>query len=263
MPTAPPFPNISVVYLLWAPHGPSHVQRFAAAYQRHSAGISHNLVVAACGATDDDDLAAVLVPLASLAPQVEVFDGPRIDLQTYQEAVHRLPATDCFVFMNSYCEPLANGWVKLLADAAADDDVGIVGPGGSFESFSSSAPFPLGLLYLPAYSRFPNPHVRTSCFALSRSSIELVKWPVVTKKAQAHKLESGRNSISRQLQKLGRRPLVVGANGQRYEQSQWRDSQTFRSGQQQNLLVADLRSRDFDEADTERREYLARIAWER
>jgi hypothetical protein len=51
--------------------------------------------------------------------------------------------------------------------------------------------------------------------------------------------------MTRQIYRMGLRPLVVGKDGEGYERERWRESLTFRSGDQRNLLVEDNRSREF------------------
>ncbi len=73
-------------------------------------------------------------------------------------------------------------------------------------------------------------------------------WPEVGTKRGAWALESGRRSITRQVWERGLETLVVGRDGQAYERDRWFDSATFRSGGQRNLLIADNRTRQFDDA---------------
>jgi hypothetical protein len=256
-----PGPATSVVYLLWAPLGPEIVQRFVDSYAQHPAGAEHRLVIAACGESADAPLEPLLAKFAALEHEVAHFDGPRIDLQTYFEVVGRDHSSQEFVFMNSYCRPLSGNWLKIFLDGLRTDGVGIVGAGGTYETIVRNMRWPLGLRYFWAFNGFPNPHVRTSCFAISRKSIGLIDWPEVRTKRDAWKFESGRKSITRQLAGEGLRALVVGRDGKRYEVDDWRQSETFRSGEQQNLLVADLRSDDYAQADAAERARLAKFAW--
>ena len=52
----------------------------------------------------------------------------------------------------------------------------------------------------------------------------------------------------------GERALVVGRDGEAYAPERWPESATFRSGGQANLLVADNRTRQWEEADAAERE---------
>jgi hypothetical protein len=54
---------------------------------------------------------------------------------------------------------------------------------------------------------------------------------------------------------------VVDRHGKLFTQEGWPASRTFRSGQQEGLLVADNRTDDFASGPPERREMLARLAF--
>jgi len=56
---------------------------------------------------------------------------------------------------------------------------------------------------------------------------------------------------------------VAGRDGRVYGSEEWPASRTFRSGEQDNLLVADNRTEQYHAADPTRRGELARFAWGR
>jgi hypothetical protein len=61
--------------------------------------------------------------------------------------------------------------------------------------------------------------------------------------------------------RAGLRPLVVGKDGRCYEKEEWHTSNTFWQGDQQNLLVADNQTNDYQNGSAERRLFLSRYAW--
>ncbi|MGK2877390.1 MAG: hypothetical protein ACSLFF_02250 [Solirubrobacterales bacterium] len=253
-----------LTYLLWAPFGAGRVDPFVESYSEFAAGIDHELVVAACGDTAETPVAPLLESFAAIPHTVEHFHGERTDLKTYRELVDRRPDANEFVFCNSYSRVLAPNWLNILVGALHEPGVGIVGPGGSFETPVNSLRFYAGLLYLPTFPTFPNPHVRTSCFAITRSSIEQTRWtPEIKTKRATYRLEGGRQSLTRQLQKVGLRPIVVGRDGKSYEIDEWSKSATFRAGGQRNLLVSDLRTENYDDGDDAEKAWLAGLAWGR
>jgi hypothetical protein len=252
---------LDVAYLLWAPFGPAFPRRFREHYERFAAGSEHRLVIAVSGHSDRYELEPLLAEFAGLAHEVEEFPGPSIDLGTYRQLVDRRADSDRFVFMNSYCRPLEADWLATFDANLLDDRVGVVGPGGSLESFVTSAPWPLRLWNRRRFTRFPNPHIRTSCFALRRDALELIDWPQIDSKKQAWMFETGRRSITRQLQDHGLEPIVVGRGAGRFTVDEWAASRTFRSGDQENLLIADLRTDDYAEAGSAGRARLGRFAW--
>ena len=60
--------------------------------------------------------------------------------------------------------------------------------------------------------------------------------------------ECGLSSMTRQFGEMNLDAVVVGRDGRGYLKESWNDSHTFRSGEQGNLLIADNRTRDFEES---------------
>lgn len=250
-----------MTYLLWAPMGPGHVERFAEAWRAHPAGIDHELVIAACPGPEGAELAPVLAPLEGIEHTVEVFEGERIDLQTYRELIAMRPQTPEFVFGNSYIRPLADDWLRKLVEALRAPGVGLAGPGGSYESLVRELSWPLSWIYAARHPGYPNPHIRTSCFAINRVGLAAARWGKVGSKAAAYRLEGGRGSLTRSVRKAGLEAVVVSRDGSAHGVDDWRASHTFRSGGQREMLVADLRTDDYENADARTRAALECSAW--
>ncbi len=249
-----------VIYLVWAPLGLEPLERFAGSYRAHPARQPHRLVLVLKGVTDR--------PLASRCAELadelgaDRLDVPAtgLDLDTYAEAAQRLDG-DRFCFLNSSSEILADSWLASMAGAFEPPSVGLVGATGSHESALSAAPRPLRPFLRHRYPGFPNAHVRTNAFMLDRELMLSLHWPGVERKRRALELESGTGSITRQVTERGLQALVVGRNGRHYGPADWQASHTFRSGSQENLLIADNRTRQYAEVDLKRRTELARMAW--
>ena len=73
--------------------------------------------------------------------------------------------------------------------------------------------------------------------------------------------ESGRESISRRIASRGLDLIVVGRDGRGFFPDEWSISRTFRTGEQENLLVADNQTRSFTYADKKTRILLSQYAW--
>jgi hypothetical protein len=76
-------------------------------------------------------------------------------------------------------------------------------------------------------------------------------------------LEGGSRSLTRQVQAQGLEALVVGRDGVGYPPGRWPESGTFRRGEQANLLVADNRTRHYQEGGRLTRAGLSWLAWHR
>lgn len=111
------------------------------------------------------------------------------------------------------------------------------------------------------FSPFPNYHVRTNTFIISGKLMRSIKFPLIRSKMDAYRYESGKNGLTLQLLNMGKKVVVVGKDGIAYEKEDWHKSKTFWCSNQENLLVADNQTRDYQEGTPARRSYLASIAW--
>jgi len=173
-------------------------------------------------------------------------------------------------FLNSYSVVLADNWLGHLARAAELPEVGLVGATGSWETqaklvHGSAMHWAYQLAKLRAkwrdFPHFPNPHIRTTAFMLERQTALELELDRVHDKYAAYLLESGRRSITRQIQERGLRAVVVGRDGRACDVEEWPGSHTYRAGEQKNLLVADNRTDDWQRATPEMRRRLSRHAW--
>ena len=254
--------EIAVVHLVWAPQGVEALKGFLAAYNRFAPGAEHRLVVILNGFDGKSDPRRVAVErvLDGVAHQAIVLSAPVVDLTAYREAAPEIEARALCV-LNSYSRPLVADWLALLAKGLSDTSVGLVGCGGSLESAYSAAPFWLRLRRRREFPPFPNPHLRTNGFMLDRELMLDLDWPLQRSKLEALVLESGKRSISRQVWERGLDVRVVGRDGVAYPSERWRESATFRSGDQHNLLISDNRTLQYEEADAAFKNTLERMAW--
>jgi hypothetical protein len=111
------------------------------------------------------------------------------------------------------------------------------------------------------FRAFPSPHIRTSAFMVDARAFGGLKMPAFRAKADALRLESGRHSITAQIQSQGLDPLVVGRDGVVYASQDWASSRTFWQADQENLLIADKQTTDYELASMSARTALSRYAW--
>jgi hypothetical protein len=232
------------------------VEQFIASYGRHQPGTEHRLVLALAGpGRDRTPWRRVFAGFEHEALEV----GGSIDLDRYREVVERVPA-ERYCFVNTETVVLADGWLGHLERNLLAPDVGMVGATGSYESPNSLRPGPLRAMR-PGYPSFPNPSLRTNGFALERELLQTLDWPTGLTKLEAVALETGSNSLTRQVRERGLATLVVGRDGVGYPPERWRASATFRSGDQANLLLADKRTRHYQDGGPLTRRGLAWLAW--
>lgn len=251
--------GIHVIHLVWAPLGVAPLERFLESYRRHAAGIEHRLLVIFNGFGRNLP-APFEAALAGIEFETLQLSERHLDLAAYRVAAEAAEGSR-LCFLNSHSEPLAEGWLERFHRQLSAPEVGLVGATGSYEQSASS---PLGrVVNRRRLTRFPNPHIRTSSFMISRELMLDLEWGDVRKKAAAWQLENGPRSITRQVWQRGLEALVIGRDGEAYPQERWYESRTFRSGEQENLLVADNRTREYQEADPATRRWLTELAWGR
>lgn len=236
------------------------MREFLDAYRNHDPGAAHELLFIYNGFESDAQREEFDAVAASTPHTKFEVDGPVLDLEAYRQAVSSVEA-DYYLLLGSYARPLVDGWLELLLRHQRTPDVGMVAASGSYESMSSGAPLVTRLFRLTQFRAFPNPHLRTGAFMIQRDVIDRIDWPIVRTKLDAWKLENGRRGFSAQVTGLGLKPVVAGADGVAYEWPDWPESKTFRSGQQENLVIADNRTDDWQSADAKERSELARLAW--
>jgi hypothetical protein len=114
-----------------------------------------------------------------------------------------------------------------------------------------------------AFEPFPAYHLRTNAFMISHATLARMKLRTIRRKMDAYRLENGRASITRQVQRLGLRTLVVDRAGTFYDHDEWDRSLTLWQGEQEGLLVADNQTRSYARGNAERRRLLSSFAWGR
>jgi hypothetical protein len=115
--------------------------------------------------------------------------------------------------------------------------------------------------FLARVDPFPNYHVRTNAFVISGELMASLASRPVRTKMDAYIFESGRKGLTRQTLLGQKRVIVVGRDGRGYEKEEWGKSRTFWQANQENLLVADNQTRDYENGTPKRRRYLTSIAW--
>jgi hypothetical protein len=108
---------------------------------------------------------------------------------------------------------------------------------------------------------FPATHIRTAGFMINHDVFDQLHIPTIRRKNDAYRLESGRRSLTAQVQGLGLDALVVGADGRAYGKDDWAASRTFWQGDQENLMIADKQTAFYEQGDLAARTVLSRYAW--
>jgi hypothetical protein len=296
------------VHLVRAANGLEPFAGFLDSWRRHPPGADCDLVLALKGFEGAEEAQPYLARARDLRPEALFFADEGLDLGVYFAAAARL-RRNRYCFLNSYSEPLVEGWLAKLEAALAQPRVGMAGATGSWAStrswvaYSLRMPSPYrGLLperqlarrvfleidleragaherscweslqaklrTLPAmfeqvlaFEPFPAYHLRTNAFMISHATLARLRLRAIRRKMDAYVLENGRASITRQVQRLGMRTVVVDRAGALYDHEQWDRSYTLWQGDQEGLLVADNQTRSYARGGADRRRVLSAFAW--
>ena len=206
------------------------------------------------------DVSGVRDALGVQADEEVHIDGRVQDLIAYRRALDAV-ACDRVAFVNGWAEPIADGWLATLSAALDADGVGIAGCTASWESPASAAPPHLKLHRRGLFEPFPNPHVRTNGVGdrgrprplARRGTSGAARWGPSRWRA------ASRASRGRCRPTGCGRSWCPGTASSRSRTGRRRACSA--PGRQEELLVRDNRTRQYDDADPRRKAFLARMAW--
>jgi hypothetical protein len=280
-------PNLAIVYLIREQGGgwPS-IERFIKELRTQPKLLGCEIVFVIKGLFDADHLSWIRQVAKEIG--VQCFDLPddgydwgayiRVAAQVHHEWL---------LLLNTHSEPKIKNWLTLYSDLLRQDNIEL-GAVSSTASMESHVPYwdkpltrtrlgervvqriwrILSSVFFRArkrlnYSEFPNPHLRSNALMLRRQDFldyaSTCKFPV--SKDDVLKMESGRSSLTRFLLGRYRRLVVLDCNGKAWESHEWAMSETFRSGTQKNLLIADNQTRAYQNSNARLQASLSVITW--
>lgn len=155
---------------------------------------------------------------------------------------------DFLVFFTSTSEILSRSWLRACLETfELEPDCGVVGATGSYETSGETT--------------FPNVHIRTNAFMMERTRFLALEPGDMSSLESGNAFEAGSRGLTRQIEALGLKPIVVDGEGRRLHVEAWPRSRTFRSGGQEALAVSDFRTFDYAAGSPGKRRWLAELAW--
>ena len=235
---------------------PEALKRFSSfviSYKRFHAGVDHDLFILLKGFEHDFLIKREACDLFRTirCTQLDVADN-RFDLGAYQASLASIEHK-MLCMLNTNSEILCEDWLLKLFNNMRQEGVGIVSATGSYESLAAlGSDFP----------GFPNIHLRSTAFMLRRDDfLKVVGDRPLRNKREAWVLESGAEGFTRYMYSIGKDALMVGRNGRGYTWPWWSESEVFRLGNQDNLLVHDNVTRAFDGMSYDERCVVAQATW--
>ena len=245
-------PTIGVAYLARGADvdAMSSFRRFLASYRRHGAGEKHRLYVIFKGFAEEAALRDALALFSGVEHTPVFVDDEHFDIGAYMEWAERAEER-ILCPVNTASEILAADWLAKLAANLAFPDVGLVGATGSYESLRELD---------ESFPAFPNVHLRSNAFMVEREVFRnMTRGLPMKSKIDAFRFESSTESLTRKVLASGKGVRLVGRDGRGYAPDAWPSSGTFRQGRQENLLVGDNQTRNFDALPwPEKREFVLR-----
>jgi hypothetical protein len=279
---------VAVVHLVRAQNGTAPLERFLASYDRHPAGIGHDLVILLKGFSSGHVPPEYEAILARRAHERLFVPDTGYDISAYFAAARAL-GNEYLCFLNSFSAILGDDWLRKLHVHAVRPQVGIAAATGSGQSnysdlFSTEytlfkrprykellvRAFPFLRLagnrlkrpiYKLIFDAFPNYHVRTNGFLLRRGVMLALRCPRLRTKFDAYVFESGKKGLTGQILAMSLAPIVVGRDGKGYRMEEWHASNTFWQADQENLLIGDNQTDHYRLGSPQARKEYAIHAW--
>lgn len=273
--------KITVFYLARNLNGLKPFLDFLETYKGNDAGIDHDLIIIYKGFADSSEIEDYEFQLQDIPHGYIHVDDEGFDLGAYFKA-SLTTDSESLCFLNSFSLILSKNWLLKMSIQLAPFNVGMVGATGSAGTIRprfrvglrTSSPktllellrkilwYPFQItLFMFLFPRFPNYHIRTNGFMIKKDVMYRLRKSKIHNKVQAYTMESGKFNLTKQVEKMGLECLVVDKNGVGYKKGEWQSSNTFWSGNQENLLIADNQTEKYRLASYQNRMFLIRFAW--
>ena len=158
------------------------------------------------------------------------------------------------LFLNSHSYPICNDWLKKLMKFK--DENTLIGTSASYESLYSSIKLKKRYFYFSYlikknrfkknFSRFPNPHVRTSSFFIrGKHLLDYIKEKKINNKEDTWKIESGIDSLTNYFKNKKFSVYVVNSDGEKFSENMWKFSETYNYLSQNKSIISDKHTRKY------------------
>ena len=177
------------------------------------------------------------------------------DFGSYKRIAEKYPDRDIF-FLNSHSFPVCNDWLNKLMKFK--DNITLIGTSASNESLIDSLVLKKKykvlsylikkLIYSKYFNKFPNPHIRTSSFLIySQIFLDFMADKKTNTKLDAWKIESGIGSLTNYFKDNNYNIYVVNSDGNKFEEMNWKLSETYNYYEKSKLIISDKHTRKYDE----------------
>jgi hypothetical protein len=228
---------------------------FVKNYKKYKSGLNHKLVI--CFKLFNFNEVLKLRKYLKNIDYIEFVDPGQTndwDFGSYKR-VSKFFFNKDILFLSSHSYPTCNNWLKKLFLFKKKNTV--IAPTASYESLVDSIKlknkFHKILRYLirkynflKNFDKFPNPHFRTSSFLInSKIFLNFIKNKKLINKEDTLKIESGKYSLTKYLKKKRIQIFVVNSDGKKFEENEWKFSETYNFLKHDKSIISDKHTRKY------------------
>ncbi len=231
------------------------LMNFIENYKKYESGINHKLVICfkLFNSQEINELKKHLIDI-NYIEFVDTCKKNDWDFGSYKRVSESFYNKD-ILFLSSHSYPVCNEWLKKLF--MFKDEKSVIAPTASYESLTDSiklkSKFHKIIRYLIRkykfsrnFNTFPNPHLRTSSFLInSKMFLNYIQNKKLMNKEDTLIIESGKNSLTNYLKNKKIKILVVNSDGKKFEESDWKYSETYNFIKHDKSIISDKHSRKF------------------
>ncbi len=240
-------------------------------YKKYNSGINHELIICfkLFNSLQITELKEYLIDI-NYTEFIDPGKNNDWDFGSYMRVSESFYNRD-ILFLSSHSYPVCNDWLKKLFLFKNDETV--IAPTASYESLIDSIQlknkFHKIIRYLirkykfsKNFNKFPNPHVRTSSFLInSKIFLNYIQDKKLKNKEDTLKIESGKNSLTKYLENKNIKILVVNSDGKKFEQKNWKYSETYNFLKHDKSIISDKHSRKYLKLNNDEKKASRLIVW--
>ena len=247
--------NKIVCYLYTVFDKKKSLTNFIRNYKRYRSGLNHKLVI--CFKLFNFVEVVKLRKYLKDVNYVEFVDPVQTndwDFGSYKR-ISKLFFNKDILFLNSHSYPVCNDWLKKLFLFKKKNTV--IAPTASYQSLVDSIKLKNKFhkiirylirkyVFLKNFDKFPNPHFRTSSFLInSKTFLTFIKNKKLRNKEDTLKIESGKYGLTKYLKKKKIQIFVVNCDGEKFEENQWKFSETYNFLKYDKSIISDKHTRKY------------------
>tara|TARA_Y100000768_G_C23962613_1_gene676161 strand:+ start:388 stop:1212 length:825 start_codon:yes stop_codon:yes gene_type:complete len=266
--------NIPIVaYVAYGPFGIDYLKRFISAYTKFNSGEKHEILICFKGFSNYEEIKKFKKIINF--EFIEFFEKNEkndYDIGSYFRIADAYKDR-LILFLDTHTRMNCNNWLRIFLENYSEKR--LIGATGSFASISSQflrlyysqyskfQQIRWGLNHLKKFKLFPNPHLRTTAFLIKGLDLMQLNFDKTKfiKKIETNYFESGRKSLTIQLQNKGFEIGIVNSDNKFFDIRTWRQSDTYCLGEQSKLIFVDNRTDEYKNASKEQKIKMNSLFW--